>query len=351
MTAGPSAGARMLAGRLAAAYPAAEAPRVLHSATEGAGVTHPATEARVRAAVSPDLPLPDYVVHDLARWRLLQDVGFRYLVPDPRLLPEESIRFFTLDAAWLDAFASGALAAGASGSRERAQMARTVPLALAEAHQQLPLVRATTQRRLVVGTADFASAAADAAAPALVTGFILRSAAVSGFPGIQVRAWTSDSVADIPLGVDPAELATARPDLVVPVLRLEQLAPSVLFALFSGEPRLVWLEEPHHGVQLGLEEAGAGWTVPIRSGTGRETGASVPVPLRTGPVPGVVDVAALRAALDAADGLPAARGSAAVALALLQPPSRQRFAASAPTPPDSSTRLSRAARQGRRGLQ
>jgi len=49
--------------------------------------------------------------------------------------------------------------------------------------------------------------------------------------------------------------------------------------------------------------------------------------MRSGPVPGVVDVEALAAALDSAAPMGSARGSAGLALSLLQPPSRQRFAA------------------------
>src|SRR6185312_11883747 len=85
-----------------------------------------------------------------------------------------------------------------------------------------------------------------------VSGFLLRSSLVTGWPAMQVRAWASDDEGDVPLEIDPTELAAARPDLVVPILRLERLSPGVLIVLFDGVPRLVWLEEPHHGVQYGL---------------------------------------------------------------------------------------------------
>jgi hypothetical protein len=281
----------------------------------------------------PDVPLPDYVAHALARWRLLHDVGFRYLVPDARLLPPESVRFFTLDEAWLDELVAGALSAGGFGSRERLQAARALPAALAAAQAHMPVVRDVRRQRLLLHSPELhavVETAAEEAEPALtVTGLLLRSAAVTGWPAMQVRAWASDDPADVPLGVDPGELATSRPDLVVPVLRMELLSPSVLIALFGGIPRLVWVEEPHHSVQLGVEEDGPGWSLPVRDTTGHETGASIPVPLRPGPVAGVVDVAALASNLDQASPLASPRGSAGVALELLQAPSRQRFAASA----------------------
>ena len=307
-----SAGAELLGARLAAAFP------------------DPAGDA-----ATGEVPeLPPYVVHALARWRLLEEVPFRYLVPDARLLPPESMRLFSLDPAWLDALAAGALAVGGDGSREQAQAAAALPAALTLADRHLPLVRDLSRGRLTLRiAADVVAqplAAAEPGSPAPVTGFLLRSAAVTGWPGLQVRAWTSDDPADVPLGVDPAELATDRPELVVPILRLALLSPSVLLALFDGVPRLVWLEEPHHGVQLGLEAAGTGWEVPVRDSSGIETGQRVAVPLRSGAVQGVVDVGGLARALDAAAPLPGGRGSAGIALALLQAPSRQRFGAGVP---------------------
>ena len=91
------------------------------------------------AATSTDLP--DYVTFTLARWRQLNDVPFRYLVPDARLLPEESIRFFTLDSDWLDALSSGALVAGGGGTREISQAQVALPGSLLAATQHASAVR------------------------------------------------------------------------------------------------------------------------------------------------------------------------------------------------------------------
>ena len=48
----------------------------------------------IRRPPTDDDGLPDSVVDWLARLRLLCNVPFAYLVPDHRLLPTESIRFF-----------------------------------------------------------------------------------------------------------------------------------------------------------------------------------------------------------------------------------------------------------------
>ncbi|MFG2054382.1 hypothetical protein ACGFI9_10135 [Micromonospora sp. NPDC048930] len=327
MTTELSSGGRLLAERLGALLgPAGPGPRA-RTLTATATVT--ATDATAP-------PLPAYVEHLLARWSLLHDLPFRYLVPDARLLPAESIRFFRLDTAWLAQLRAGALAVGGDGSRERAGVRTLLPQVTAAVTEQLPLVREVQRTRMSIPVAADLLAqaratgeltAAEAEVP--VTGFLLRSALVSGWPAMEVRAWTSDSLADVPSGADPDELARTRPDLVVELLRLERLSPSVLLALFRGVPRLVWLEEPPQSVQFGLEEDGAGWRVPIRDAAGREV-ASVPVPMRGA---GVVDVTGLAHALDAARPLPHPRGGAAVALSLLQAPSRQRFGASTPPTP------------------
>ncbi|MCW3843308.1 hypothetical protein ONA70_24705 [Micromonospora yasonensis] len=332
MTTQLSSGGRLLAERLGALLgPAAPDPQ---PRLRTLAATEPATVAATDGTAP---PLPAYVEHLLARWSLLHDLPFRYLVPDARLLPAESIRFFRLDTAWLAQLRAGALAVGGDGSRERAGVRTLLPQVTAAVTEQLPLVREVQRTRMSIPVAADLLAqvratgeltAAEADIP--VTGFLLRSALVSGWPAMEVRAWASDSLADVPSGCDPDALARLRPDLVVDLLRLERLSPSVLLALFRGVPRLVWLEEPPQSVQFGLEEDGTGWRVPIRDAAGREVG-SVPVPMRTGStVDGVVNVAGLAGALDAARPLPHPRGGAAVALSLLQAPSRQRFAASAP---------------------
>jgi hypothetical protein len=118
---------------------------------------------------------------------------------------------------------------------------------------------------------------------------------------------------------------------------MEALAPSILLVLFAGSPAMVWLEEPHHGIQLGIDP---GNTVTLVTATGSEVthldgnGEEVPettaVPMRGGPVAGVVDVQGLVANLASAhlaDPRVAPQGgSAALALQLLRPPVRQRFA-------------------------
>ena len=316
----------------------------------------------------PSAPTP-YVVARLAAWRLLHDLPFAYLVPDAAMLPPESIRFFHLDAGWLDALCDAALGLGADPQTWAARAPAALPVARPAVTKAMPWVRELRRGRIVLGTRtapwppDWDDLPKDPPpgvpqAPPPVTGFLLRSALVSGWPGTQVRAW---STAAVPLGADPTEYAADHPDHVVPLLRVQRLSPAVLIVLFAGVPQLVWLEEPHHGVQLGVDVvydkpidngpidtvpidtvpvdarrvSGKHYTVPVRDEAGNPTGQTVPVPMRIAPFPGgvvvdgVIDVAGLAAALDVARPLAEPRGSAAMGLALLQPPARQRFAGTA----------------------
>jgi hypothetical protein len=106
----------------------------------------------------------------------------------------------------------------------------------------------------------------------------------------------------------------------VQILRMEQLAPTVLLVLFAGTPQLVWIEEPHHGIQLGVDENDE--ITPVNP-DGTETvppATAIPVPMRGGTVPKVVDVATLATTLGVS-------GPAALATQLLRPPYRLRFSA------------------------
>ena len=84
-------------------------------------------------------------------------------------------------------------------------------------------------------------------------------------------------------------------------------------------------ERLHHAVQFGLEAVGSGYQVALRDQQGHNIGKTLTVPMRSGVAQGVVDIAGLAAAVDQAQPLGRPRGSAALALQLLQAPSRQRF--------------------------
>lgn len=259
--------------------------------------------------------LPDGVRDWLASLRLLEGVPFQYLVVDEKLLPPESIRFFYLDRNWTDALVAGALSVSAITTNDRAQLQALYKQIRDELDAAERLVR-------VPGNEDAEEGPAD-----VVTGLLIRSRAVSGWPGMHIRAY------QVEIPDDGPDDDTSRLHL----MRLERLAPSVLLALFDGVPAVVHLEEPRSGLQFGFElsepqPAGAvAYDLPLRTpGTGTETGATVPVPFRQD-APGVVDLADLQQSILNAVG---GTGSGSeFALEALRFPYRQVFGPSKEDPP------------------
>lgn len=220
---------------------------------------------------------PPDILAFLAKLRMLSGVPFNTIVPDAELLPNESIRFFFLDRAWTDALVQGALSVSTANSVDRAQLEKLYPTVEAEIDDAERRVRAPGGEELLGGTAG------------LVTGFLMRSAAVAGWPGMHVRAYRTEP------GQHDEEVLPESHASRIKLLRLERLAPAVLLALFDGAPSVIHIEEPRQGVQFGtrLSPGGNGRqvaTVPARNvSSGRyvdDTGAQIdPASLKPGESP------------------------------------------------------------------
>jgi len=231
--------------------------------------------------------VPREVARFLARLRLLVGVPFAYLVPDSDLLPPESIRFFYLDRAWTDAIVQGALSVSTMNTADRAQLESLYRFVRNEVDEEERLVRLPGGEAVQQGPAG------------PVTGFILRSRAVSGWPGLHVRAYRQE------LGVaDDASIPESDPRRIK-LLRMERLAPAVMFVLFDGIPAVVHIEEPRQGVQFGVRLTPTGTpnqfqaTVVARDATTANNvpgDAMVNVPFRAGS-PGVIDLQRLNKSL------------------------------------------------------
>ena len=175
-----------------------------------------------RAIEDPDA---EKVANWLGQLQLLYGVPFMHLVPDERMLPPESIRFFYLDPNWINALTDGALSIGLGSSKESATQA-----ALTQQLQQMAAAAALNYRAGSLGQ----NAPPPANGP--VAGLLIRSALVSGWPGLVVSG--------------------ANGGGVVTLLRADHLASGVLFCLFNGVPDKVTLAEPHEGLEFGVDDNG-----------------------------------------------------------------------------------------------
>jgi len=254
----------------------------------------------------------------LVRLRLLEGVPFANLVADSELLPQESIRWFYMDRRWTDALVQGSLSVGTVNSDDRIQLDAQYSAIRAELDTEERNVRRSK------GMARFAGQ------PGPITGFLLRSSAVSGWPGLHVRGFNVDI--DPEEDDDPFKENDPRK---IRLLRLERLAPAVLLCMFDGIPKVVHIEEPRQGIQFGFmhKDSGNKRSAKLRPRNKTnfeyldESGNNdVDVPFRVGSS-GVVDIRRLSEALAAHPETGAADGldSAEYALQLIRLPWRQVF--------------------------
>ncbi|MEM9561519.1 MAG: hypothetical protein AAGA93_02810 [Actinomycetota bacterium] len=253
--------------------------------------------------IDPDPEPSERAIDWLGRLRLLNGVPFEYLVPDHGLLRPETIRFFHLDRNWTDALVDGAVAAGTFGTRDRAE--------LTDRHQAMRDRVDDAERSQWVDPPATGAAAN-------VTGFLLRSQAVSGWPGMHIRAFRQDGNVRRRIGV----------------LRVERLSPAVMLAMFADIPDQVEIEEPRQGIQFGVrgsepDDPPGEWMVDLRdpqTAAGLDPIATVAVPFRAGSA-GVIHVDELRERLlqHPDSTLGQTLDSAELALQLIRYPYRQRF--------------------------
>ncbi|NKZ04273.1 hypothetical protein [Actinomadura latina] len=207
-----------------------------------------------------DDSLPENVLAWLTALNRLEGVPFAYLVPDERLLPMETIRFFGLDQQWMRHLIDGAYSIGRLSRAD----------AVLDAASPLPLSHPP------------------------VTGALIRSEVVAGYPGLLIDGY-------------PHQKDTKAP---LEVVRCDRLAPNVLLCLFNGVLSRLDLhqrpESQHFAVEApdtdgygkSLRATGDG-TVPARSRVPLSLG-----PRRTLPIADLVSAMASAFDTDPADFTP-----------------------------------------------
>ncbi len=177
----------------------------------------------------------------LAKLKLLHNVPFRYLVPDERMLPPESIRFFYLDVNWVDALVDGAYSIGryTTGLGDSTPLYNKVEGALSAALHE----GANTAARNIRSNIFKAETSSNPASFETITGFLLRSQVVKGWPGLQVNAYSKDNYP-----ADPNWDGTS-----LKMLRLEHLSDEVIIGIFEGETYQLDIHEPSEGLHFGFD--------------------------------------------------------------------------------------------------
>jgi hypothetical protein len=153
------------------------------------------------AAKVPDPPV------ELINWvdglRKLQGVPYRYLMADERLLPSESLRFFSIDPLYINALLDGGLSSVRAPSH-CPEHCRAGELALLSRNP-----------------------------PGSVTGFLFRSAAVAGWPNLEVSTLDSRGKA-------------------LELYHRAQLSPTIMLYMFRGVIATVTIEQRSDTVHLSV---------------------------------------------------------------------------------------------------
>jgi hypothetical protein len=171
----------------------------------------------------------------LARLTLLYDLPFERIVPDPRMLPAESIRFFYLDQAWVDCMIDGALSIGSHGSKDRFHTENTRTI-FRDVVGKLVLQYRQSQ------TGVQKPANGSTPANGSICGFLLRSEVLRQFPGLQIKAYLKL--------IDNSNAPDAN--YLLQPLRFDRLSPTVLICIYPVEPVWIEFDEPHENVCFGL---------------------------------------------------------------------------------------------------
>lgn len=201
-------------------------------------VNDAAVQQKILDLVQADL---DPVAKWLAQLLLLIPIPFDYLVADERMLPVESLRFFYLDNTWLDAMLDGALSIGTESSRDTFFNMVTRNLIRRSAYE------AVLSYRKNLSGVDPPDAQVK---KNLMSGLLLRSGLVSGWPSLSVRP-------------------CLKSGQMLKTLRMAHLSPNVLLCVFWGVPDYVEIAEPQEGFAFGTDEDGR---VALRYPTGATIG-------------------------------------------------------------------------------
>jgi len=205
---------------------------------------------------------------------LLKGVPFFYLAPDQRMLPTEAIRFFQVDAAWMEALIDGALSIGRVTAADASHDAAFRPMW----KHGTAKAAASARRRRRQSLADDNLYPLPPARPA--SGFLLRSSAVTHWPGLEVDA--------------------SGPSGPAIILRMEATG-TLLVCLFDRVVDTVRLHQPSEGVHFGFDATGGTLSKKRRrlqpegnnpAGSELDTNPLTSVPYRD-PATGVLDIAAL----------------------------------------------------------
>jgi hypothetical protein len=190
------------------------------------------------------IPIPQKIEDWFKGLELLEGIPFNYLLPDERLLPPESIRFFWVDQLWVDCLQDGAFSIGRVSNTHLQEDSKMF--------SNSSFFRSTERK---------------------ITGIIMRSQVVPSWPNLLIDGYDQE-VRDLD-SIDPSEAN------LLPLLRMEKLAKDVLICLFEGEVKTVDIHLKPEAMHFGLDAPTQNlpqWSKDLRNSNGESTGNRISIP-------------------------------------------------------------------------
>lgn len=199
-----------------------------------------------------EMDIPEEITNFLARLSLLYQVPFSYLVPDERMLPEDSIRFFRIDVNWLNALLDGAMSLGRCFEEDYVQDTELIETILSRVYEKRSAIRPLLQRKSRQEQ-DFhvkkcLEDMKNSVNGMVNTGFLLRSELVRGFQGIEFVAYAGKGE-KTPLSC----------------LRLQVIGKEILLGIYAGECNYLEIKQPPEGMHFGMEKKDSRYQKRLRS--------------------------------------------------------------------------------------
>jgi len=265
--------------------------------------------------------VPEDVSAWLGRLVLLYGVPFHYLIPEEEMLPPESIRFFYIDPIWMQCAVQGASSVGNTDYGDtlidkamNALVQPNRPDSGGKANSVTNTAAASVRDRLRQQYEDVAPPQESRELAWPLTGFLLRSAVVKGWRGLEIiayktltdaaekNAWAAKTLND----EDRAKLNQGFAPLQA--LRIEQLSEDVMLGIFNGKIAQLVVRQPQEGLHFGLTREGAtlrktlrklGYKNPADAGSiDQQNVVDLANLMRAQEPPGVINVAALAAEME-----------------------------------------------------
>lgn len=208
--------------------------------------------------------IPEEVTAWLGRLVLLYGVPFNYLIPAEEMLPQESIRFFFLDPIWIQYLVQGACSVGNTDYGDT--IIDRAMNTLVQSNQSDKNHRSDLANKAAAGVRDrlrkqwegidLPEEAEDLAWP--LTGFLLRSAVVEGWRGLEIMAYRKLAAAEKKswktTGMSEKQKIRLKKEGVVPLkpLRIEQISRDVMLGIFNGMIGELVIRQPQEGLHFGL---------------------------------------------------------------------------------------------------